>query len=306
MSEALINKGITIVGKASKTNSPIVVVGTARGGTSMIAGALAKLGIFMGDRSHPPVYEDVRLSEAFESRNDGAIQLIISEYSIKHERWGWKRPSSINYLDYVQSQINSPSYIFIFKDILSIALRNSISMLSEILPSMERALKEYSNCINFLGSGNRHAMLVSYEKAVANPSILIESLIEFCQITPSQKRINDAISFIQINPPEYLDQTRITKASGMITNVSDTRVTGWARYVHSNKPVTLDFFVNDELVGQVVANLAPQYPQDQPSENIWFEVYLPQQYKNQTVTLRARAHGDVNDISGSGQCYLIK
>lgn len=305
MSESLINKGITIFGEAKRKNSPIVVVGTARGGTSMIAGALAKLGVFMGDRAAPPVYEDVRLSEAFEKKDDESIKSITSEYSINHERWGWKRPSSINYLEYVEKQIDSPSYIFVFKDILSIAQRNSISMLSDILPSMEGALKQYGSCLNFLKNGNHHAMLVSYDKAVTSPAILIDSLIEFCQITPSREQISDAISFIQPNPSEYLDQTRITKASGMITSVYGTRVTGWARFIHTQKPAGLDFFVNDELVGQAIANLAPEYPQDQPSENIWFEFHIPQQYKNQTITLRARAQGDVNDISGSGQQHLI-
>lgn len=46
---ALINKGVVVVGnpKSDKT-SPIIVIGTARGGTSMVAGVLARLGVYMG------------------------------------------------------------------------------------------------------------------------------------------------------------------------------------------------------------------------------------------------------------------
>lgn len=254
MTEALVNKGITIVGEAKKKKAPIVVVGTARGGTSMIAGALAKLGVFMGDRAVAPVYEDVRLSEAFEQNDNNLTQAIIDEYSSKHEKWGWKRPSSIDYLEEVESIFESPSYIFIFKDILSIAQRNSISMLSDVLPGMERALQEYGHCLNFLKKGQHHAMLVSYDKATSAPQNLIKALINFYGLTPSEQQISEAISFVQPNPKDYLDATRITKAHGRLDGISGRRIFGWARYIHSKEPATVNIFLNDHKIGSVVAN----------------------------------------------------
>src|SRR5690606_35983563 len=104
MVEELINKGVTEVGHntggmcADGKPRPVVVVGTARGGTSMIAGALHHLGVFTGDKSHPPVYEDVRLAAAFEAGDLAEARKIAAEYSQRGSRRAWKRPSSINYL----------------------------------------------------------------------------------------------------------------------------------------------------------------------------------------------------------------
>jgi hypothetical protein len=66
MNNTLINNGVLVIGDAdlAKTNAT-VVVGTARGGTSMVAGAMVKLGINMGDQATSPVLEDIKLSESF-------------------------------------------------------------------------------------------------------------------------------------------------------------------------------------------------------------------------------------------------
>ena len=66
----LINDGISVIGEAINAKSArIVVVGTARGGTSMVAGALAKLGLFMGEKAVAPTFEDILLSTNFEQNN---------------------------------------------------------------------------------------------------------------------------------------------------------------------------------------------------------------------------------------------
>lgn len=254
MSEKLINKGITLVGEAKKAKRPIVVIGTARGGTSMIAGSLAKLGVFMGDRAVAPVYEDVRLSEAFEKNDYDLAKVIMDEYSSKYEKWGWKRPSSIDYLDIVEKSMDSPSYVFIFKDILSIAQRNSISMLSEVLPGMQNALNQYKNTLKFLDKTNHHAMLVSYDKAVAYPEYLIAALISFYELSPNKNQIAEAVSFIKPNPDGYLDITRITKANGRLGGIQGRRIFGWARYLHSKKTATVEIILNNEVLGTVEAN----------------------------------------------------
>lgn len=300
MSDQLINKGITIVGEASKVKRPIVVIGTARGGTSMIAGALAKLGVFMGDRAVAPVYEDVRLSEAFEKRDFDLVKIIIDEYSSKYEKWGWKRPSSIDYLDIVERTIDSPSYVFIFKDILSIAQRNSISMLNEVLPGMQNALKQYANALQFLENGKHHAMLVSYDKSVDYPEDLVASLITFCDLLPSTQQISNAISFITPNPTAYLDATRITKAQGKLEAVTERHVQGWARFIHSNKKAEVEIFLNDKIIGKVIADLPREDLIQQFGEPCAFIFRLPDNINlNKNDCIRARVTNEIIDLSNS-------
>ena len=57
----------------------VVVLGVARGGTTMVASVLQSLGVFMGDKLGP-VLEDVTLSRAVESRDIQQLkELVASE-----------------------------------------------------------------------------------------------------------------------------------------------------------------------------------------------------------------------------------
>ena len=300
MSEKLINKGISIIGESTKTKRPIVVIGTARGGTSMIAGTLAKLGVFMGDRAVSPVYEDVRLSEAFEKKDFNLVKSIMDEYSSKYEKWGWKRPSSIDYLDVVEKTMDSPSYVFIFKDILSIAQRNSISMLSEILPSMQNALRQYENVLKFLKKGKYHAMLVSYDKAVSYPEDLVTSLISFYKLSPNQNQIAEGISFIKPNSDAYLDATRITKAHGCLDGIQCQRIFGWARYIHAKKTATVEIFLNNKVIGTVMANQSREDLDKKFGTPCAYFFDLPKNIEiNSGDMIRARVTDEVRDLENS-------
>jgi len=300
MSDALINKGITVVGKAKKSKRPIVVVGTARGGTSMIAGALAKLGVFMGDLAVPPVYEDVRLSAVFEKNDIDAIHAIISEYSNQYQKWGWKRPSSIDYLDKVNDLMQSPSYVFIFKDILSIAQRNTISMLSEVLPGMERALKQYGNCLEFLHKSNHHAMLISYDKAVSNPENLINQLKEFYDLSPSAQQLEAAIAFVKPNPTDYLDASRITKAHGRLGGLQNRTVYGWAKFLHKEQSATVEIYLNDSKLGETIANKNRADLQEKFGVSCAYYFNLPETVQIKIGdSLRARVVSEVIDLDNS-------
>lgn len=300
MIEALVNKGVTIVGKQKSEKSPIVVVGTARGGTSMVAGALVKLGVFMGDLAIAPVFEDLRLSKAMESKDFLTAKQIASEYGEKHPRWGWKRPSSIEYLDDVDSVLGSPAYVFIYKDILSIAQRNAISMLSDILPGMEVALRKYGMSLEFLRKNNPYAMLVSYDKAVAYPESFVLSLIKFCRLSPSEQQINDAVAFITPNPAEYLDATRITKAYGRLDGFSLRIIFGWARLAHSRTPAEVMLYLNDQPIATVKADKPRPDLKEKFGQDCAFVYELPEEIALKPGDrLRARVVNDVRDLNNS-------
>ena len=300
MSEALINKGISVFGQPNDSvTQPIVVIGTARGGTSMVAGALAKLGVFMGDRAAPPVYEDVRLSELFETQQFKEVTDVALEYTARGRRWGWKRPSSINYLDKVD-ELLSGQYIFIYKDIASIAQRNSISMLSEIVPQMEMALNQYKNTLSFLKSKQTHAMLVSYDKVVSHPEHFVQALIDFCKLSPSKTQVDAAIHFIRPNPADYLDASRITKAQGRLGGVAGQSIFGWARHVHKKDFATVDLFVNDQPIGSVIANQFRTDLDEKFKQSCAYSFSLPNDIKlKHGDVVRARVVNEVVDLDNS-------
>ncbi|OFC70106.1 hypothetical protein [Alteromonas confluentis] len=295
MSNELVNKGLTIVGNGKNKERPIVVVGTARGGTSMVAGVLHHLGVFMGDKAAPPVFEDTHLSSAFERTENDEITEIIRTYNTDNKKWGWKRPSSINYLEKVNDFFDKPLYIFIFKDVLSIAQRNSISMLTEITPTMKQSLNQYLKCVEFLESSKPDALLISYDKALGDPKALIDYIINFYDLSPSKAQVDSAINFVQPNPKEYLDSSRITKAEGAVNEIYNNSISGWARYVHSTKPAEVRVYLNDKEIGSVTANLQNKFSENRLSRDCSFVFELSSDIVDLDA-LRVRVVNEVVDL----------
>jgi hypothetical protein len=303
MSNELTNKGIVSIGEAKVSGiSKVVVVGTARGGTSLVAGVLSKLGVFMGDEVGHPVYEDMKLSRLFEGEDFDAAKKLNDEYTDKNLVWGWKRPSSINYLDTVDEILDKPSYIIIYKDLVSIAQRNAISMLDDVLAGMERANEQYFRSINFIKNNKSHALLVSFDKSVSNPEYFVDSVIAFCQLNPTADKRSDAIEFITPNPTDYLDQSRITKSQGRLGGYHQGVIFGWARFPHPNmkESAEVELFLNDKPLTVVTANLYRKDLDQQFGEDCYFSFNTP---ISETIkkgdTLRAKVVGDIHELENS-------
>ncbi|MGM0767987.1 MAG: hypothetical protein ACQEV6_08175 [Pseudomonadota bacterium] len=278
MIESLINKGVLVIGGSQgkpQSTKRIVVVGTARGGTSMVAGALHHLGVFMGDMAVAPVFEDTRLSEAFEAGPVPNIGAIAEEYDRAHRCWGWKRPSAIKYLDLVDHELNQPRYVFIFKDVFSIANRNSISMHTEILSGIKSACAQYSEVANFLESRSPHALLVSYDKALSDPDGFVRALCQFADVEVSDEEKEAAVNFIQPNPEQYLDMSRASKSQGFVDHCDRFVVKGWARYLYKDDSASIEIVVDGVKVGECVASIHRPDLQQHFNKDCAFEFRFP-------------------------------
>ncbi len=304
MSKSLINKGVVTIGDRSTVNaSRVVVVGPARGGTSLVAGVLHHLGVFMGDLAAGPTFEDPKISHCFESLNKESAKKLIQEYSACHTVWAWKRPSSINYLGLVDELFEKPMYIFIFKDVLSISQRNAISMLEDVSTGIKLAHNEYGKSIDFIAENECYALLVSYEKALAYPSAYVDQVIDFCNLKVTVSQRNDAISFITPNPEEYLDESRITKTKGRLDFLSKDKVIfGWATFAHPSKSevVSVNIYLNNDKIATVKANVFRDDVNKKIGRSCCFEYRLPHNLDiKQGDMIRARAVGEFGDLKNS-------
>jgi hypothetical protein len=256
--EQLENKGFAFINsdKINTEKRQIVVIGAARGGTSLVAGALYHLGVFTGDKSNAPVFEDVLLSEAFESNDLEQAKAIVDRYTEEHDVWAWKRPAALNYLDKIEAIIPNPFYIFIFKDIFAIANRNNISMKADIGKGLQNALANYGKIVDFVSNIDKPVMLVSAEKALQNKESFVNALIEMNkEVEDYSNAKQKAIEFITPNPKDYLDATRLSKSKGSVDNISRQCIKGWAKSVHSEKSVSVCVFVNDVMTVKTSADM---------------------------------------------------
>jgi len=299
---SLTNKGVVLLNKSnSESLKTIVVVGVARGGTSIVAGTLAHLGLFMGNAADP-VFEDTRLSLAFEKQSNEKFEQVIADYNQRYDSWAWKRPSSLNDLPRIAKKLRNPHFIFVFRDLLSVANRNTISMKLGVVGGLEAAFDDYKKIVRFIKKSQHPALLVSSEKAVQHKESFVDALIDFSSIQPTDLQIDKACTFITPNPSTYLKVSRINRVSGWVDNkqLQAGVLFGWAYQTHNKAEVELSVFVNDVLTSSVIAN---EFQSDfkgkiHPTGLCAFNVDLKKLGVKVTDKIEIKAKGDEVNVCG--------
>ncbi len=258
--ERFANNGITFLGdsrKLAEKEKTLIVLGVARGGTSVISGTLAHLGLFTGERSREPVYEDVLLAEAIEKNHTKEIKSIIDKYNAKHAVWSFKRPSLIESIEQMHPYFRNPIYLIVFKDIFSIANRNYLSMDQDLLVGLEKAQEDYSKILRFLKRNKAlNYFTFSYEKILQKKEIFVDTLIDIIgsEHIDDDRRV-EALAFIEPNPIQYLDRSRKTKSMGRVEKITQEIVSGWGKYIVGGQPAVAELYINDQKVKTMLANL---------------------------------------------------
>lgn len=254
----LYNIGIKYIGNEDCLKSErktFVVLGVGRGGTSLISGSLFHLGIFTGDLSSPPVFEDIKLASAYERFDYERAEKIIEDYNERYKIWSFKRPFLIGYLEKLHSMLHNPIYLVIFKDLFSVANRNNISMDQDLVQGLFDANKNYAKIINFIGKEGFNGYVFSYDKILNDKHFFADLLVNIIGNHVTKQKKESVLSFIQPNPKEYLSATRITHALGCLDIVQKDYISGWGKYFASDKPAIVELFVNDKYISSVEANL---------------------------------------------------
>ena len=264
----------------------IIVLGVARSGTSIISGALHHLGVFTGDFSRDPVYEDVRLSNALKTTEWKKVEEVVHEYDSRYQVWGYKRPNIVqaaqrmgrfghmtkvfpvllarsyklklyNFLSFVR-RLRNPIFIVTFKDIFAISNRNRISMNFDLLENMNTVWRHYGWLLHLIQQPGFNGLLVSADKIVKDKEPFLTELISFCGLTPTAEQRIQAGEFINCNPERYLDVARVNKSIGYLDGVSPACIHGWARYLDNERTATVVLFIDGHEVARTRADLFRQ------------------------------------------------
>ncbi|MCU0910859.1 MAG: hypothetical protein MUE98_05780 [Rhodobacteraceae bacterium] len=175
---ALILKGTP----ATEGPRTYVVFGVMRGGTTMVAGVMRALGIFMGGE----VNEDNQESAHFADRPVEDMAAAIARNNAAHAVWGWKYPHAADYLDRLWPSLRNPHLVCVFRD--SVANGQALNRwhpLGRIQAVQEGLLRQQRN-INLIALRNCPAILVSYEKAERDKALFLDEFSAALGIAPDR------------------------------------------------------------------------------------------------------------------------
>ena len=137
------NTGFSILNShaADMPYKTVIVLGVPRGGTSMVSGVLAKLGVFMGSQDKlEPFYENTELGLCCKLKDKKKAQKTIAIYNDKYAIWGIKIFPKAWLFWFSRAYFRHPIYIVVFRDILAIAKRQVVSLDKSLLTEMFKAL----------------------------------------------------------------------------------------------------------------------------------------------------------------------
>ena len=211
-------------------NRTFVVLGSGRGGTTMVAGTIAILGVQMNNASvdiDEANAEDLDILAASQGREiierDGLGRLglvtVVSQEArltklteiINHRNhlnsiWGFKDPSAYIYLEQILCKLRNPRIVVVYRDIMAIAERELIANAVPIQDGLQLALDRYGAIQELVRKLGLPTLFISYERAKFRREKFVRSLSEFLEVDCDDKKMAEALDFISPeggykNPP---------------------------------------------------------------------------------------------------------
>jgi hypothetical protein len=154
-----------------------VIAGSSRGGTSVIAYALARTGFNLGP-TNDINHEDTEILKIL--RNKSALRTIFDERNAASDVWGFKIPEATYYFDWLDIQLRNPIFIYVVRNPASIARsifqRDPIygTGIEGYIRSFEHGLRYYNYFAETFRRMQSPTLVIEHEAILHNS-------IDFCQ-----------------------------------------------------------------------------------------------------------------------------
>lgn len=225
----------------------VIISGLGRSGTSMVARLVNSSGIHIGDRLAIGTYEDEEFSKVFRKKSKKDLISFINDRNKKFDRWGAKLPSVDILNEKYLSVFRNPILIIIFRDVLAIAGRRQVSKGENLISQMLQSSKDYQVLVNKLNRLSYPCMLISYEKSLQNPNILVEFIHQFLRLKLNSSQTIDCLSCIQESPELYCTEVRDHGSwLGRLEECNHSTLKGWVFDKNISGHVDLDIYVNSK------------------------------------------------------------
>ena len=174
-----------------ETPKTVVILGAPRGGTSMVAGVVRELGIDLG--SHLGInHEDAR----FLPKDVATIRQRIEERNRSALTWGWKMPHSIDYIDEIEKDLRNPHFIFVFRNLLGVALSQQRHSGADISVALSFSARRIETMLARIAALTSPMLLVEYEAAVSERADFVNTMGRFLGVAVDAEMQSRAASFI--------------------------------------------------------------------------------------------------------------
>lgn len=184
-----LNYGVHVLNAAPcPEQATFFAFGLGRSGTTMLSRTMSELGIYMGEKLTPQTHEDKDIQLAIKARDMKGFKGICRRRDEAHDRWGFKCPAARGNVAGLARRMRNPRAIVVFRDIVAIALRNSISVDAEIIPGLQTAAKANVALLDQIIKAEIPTLVVSYEKALQFPDRLVMAIADHCGITISEEQ----------------------------------------------------------------------------------------------------------------------
>jgi len=186
----------------------VVVLGIARGGTSMVSGVLRGLGIYMGENlgfNH----EDAKVQRIVNKQLFDSFGELARGRDEEHALWGFKFPEASLVMDRFHPELRNPHYVFVLRHPMSRGMSVVKRTGGDFSTAITEALESYRAIFTFLDSVDAPVLLVNYEQATESAAECAQQVAGFLGMDASEETIERAAAMIvgegggYLNLPEY-------------------------------------------------------------------------------------------------------
>ncbi|MCP9835117.1 hypothetical protein KBY95_12395 [Cyanobium sp. Aljojuca 7A6] len=242
------NSGFWLLNATAKDHysaGTVVVAGLGRSGTSMLAAVLKTAGICMGEQTAIGTHEDQQLATLLQPRKRRELRRLIEQRNQNYTLWGFKLPSRQILEPSLFSLLRRPYLVVIFRDILAIAGRRQISKGESLQCQLTQSLSEYRRLVRFLDRIDHPCLLISYEKALLDPDLLVDQLDHFLRLNLDNISKVACSASVQVSPDIYRREVRQLQGwQGRLEEIQKDKIKGWAYVGQADAPAKVEIWIN--------------------------------------------------------------
>jgi hypothetical protein len=157
----------------------VLVLGTPRGGTSVVSGICHMLGVPMGveiDRSN---MEDLRFRGLLKSESRAELASVyLRELQALGQIVGAKDPVAIDHLSEVYPRILQPILVVVSRDVYA-STQREVAEGHEFWEILRATIRRKYSVLDFISTVDDPLIVVSYERLMQDPVAAVQSLARF-------------------------------------------------------------------------------------------------------------------------------